>query len=106
MQSFVTEIYECADGADALAAYERHHPDWVLMDVEMALTNGMDAMRNIRAYDPHSKICIVTDYDDEDLREEAAQVGAAYLVKDDLHLLGALLTEPVENQIGEKGFEN
>jgi CheY-like chemotaxis protein len=29
-------ITECDDGAEAQAIYERHHPDWVLMDLSIA----------------------------------------------------------------------
>lgn len=93
--SFSAEVFECADGSQAFAAYQRHQPDWVLMDVEMELTDGITATRQIRRIDPQAQICIVTNYDDADLREEARNAGAcAYIVKDDLHLLRALLTEP------------
>ena len=95
VQSFSKEIFECADGAEALAAYQKYNPDWVLMDVEMENIDGITATQAIHDTDPQAQICIVTNYDDTDLREEAARAGAtAYLVKDDLHLLRSIITAP------------
>ena len=35
VSDMVNEIEECGDGAEALDAYHRCLPDWVLMDIEM-----------------------------------------------------------------------
>ena len=80
-----TQIEECADGAEALRAYEAHRPDWVLMDIRMKETDGIAATREIKAAHPEARICIVTDYDDPNLREAAKRAGAReYVVKDNL----------------------
>ena len=42
-------IFECEDGSEALAAYREHQPDWVLMDIEMPLIDGISATRQIIA---------------------------------------------------------
>lgn len=92
--SFAEKIFECADGSEALAAYERHRPDWVLMDIEMEKMDGLSATRDIHTSDPGARIAIVTSYDDTDLRAEADQSGAcAYILKDELYRLRALLGE-------------
>ena len=36
----VGEIFECSDGSEAFAAYREHQPDIVLMDLNMAETDG------------------------------------------------------------------
>lgn len=36
-------IWECSDGAGALAVYERHRPDFVLMDIRMPQMDGLTA---------------------------------------------------------------
>ena len=36
-------IWECADGSEALAAYEEHRPDIVLMDLRMTHVDGLTA---------------------------------------------------------------
>ncbi|HEX8247040.1 MAG TPA: response regulator transcription factor [Pyrinomonadaceae bacterium] len=82
----VAEIVgECADGADALAAYTRLQPDWVLMDIEMRGVDGITATRQIIKAYPQARIMIVTDYNDDVLRQAAREAGACqYVVKEDL----------------------
>jgi len=78
-------IYECADGADAFSDYISHRPDFVLMDIQMKLMDGITATRQIKAADPAARVIIVTDYDQADLREAAKEAGAiGYVVKDNL----------------------
>ena len=78
-------IHECSDGAQALAAYTEHRPDWVLMDIKMAEVDGIVATRQIKAAFPEANILIITDYDDARLRETARLAGARdYVVKENL----------------------
>jgi two-component system response regulator DegU len=86
------DVYECSDGSEALGAYSAHLPDFVLMDIQMGLLDGITATRRIKAADPAARIIIVTDYDQRDLREAARQAGAcAYVVKENLLELVRLL---------------
>ena len=87
------EVYECADGTEAVAVYIRFQPDWVLMDIEMPKMDGIAATRAIYAFNQAAKIIVVTNYDDPQLREEARAAGAtAFVVKDDLSRLRRLIT--------------
>jgi CheY-like chemotaxis protein len=52
-------IWEYADGSEALAAYEEHRPDIVLMDLRMPVVDGLMATRQIRSYDPSARIIVV-----------------------------------------------
>jgi CheY-like chemotaxis protein len=82
---FADEIRECSDGADALSAYNAKRPDLVLMDIRMGQLDGIEATKRIKTVDPSAKIIIVTDYDDEVLRQAAMRVGACgYALKDNL----------------------
>ena len=47
-------------GLEAIQAYNRHHPDLVLMDYWMPKLNGATACRNILAKDPSARIILVT----------------------------------------------
>ena len=82
----VAEIVgECTDGSEALAAYEKLRPDWILMDIDMKDLDGISATRQITAAHPEAKIMIVTDYNDDELRRAARAAGAVdYVVKEDL----------------------
>ena len=87
-------IYECADGVEALAAYVKYRPDWVLIDIEMPNMDGIAATQAIRAVNSQARIIVVTSYDDPALRAATEEAGAvAYVVKDDLSRLRAVITE-------------
>ena len=47
VSDMVSEIEECGDGAEALDAYHRCLPDWVLMDIEMDRIDGITATGEI-----------------------------------------------------------
>lgn len=88
-------IEECADGAQALAAYERHHfgaNHWVLMDIEMAGLDGFAATQQLCAAHPEARVLIVTKYDDDMMRRRAFSSGASgFINKENLLELRALL---------------
>lgn len=79
------EIEECGDGSEAVMRYATGKPDFVLMDVDLGEMDGITATRKIRADDPEAKIIIVTNYDENDLREAAQKAGACgYVLKENL----------------------
>jgi CheY-like chemotaxis protein len=86
------QVWECTDGAEALAAYVAHSPDVVLMDVQMPRLDGLAATRQIMQFDPSARIVMVTDFDDEELRIAARGAGASgYVLKQDLSGLDVIL---------------
>ena len=89
------EISECSDGAAACSLYDEVRPDWVLMDIEMGEVNGLLATRRITAAYPEARIVIVTNHNDQWIREAARQAGACgYVLKEDLLALRQMLKAP------------
>ena len=85
-------IYECSDGSEALEAYRAHQPDWVLMDIEMKILDGITATRLIKDAFPAARIVIVSEHDNVEWREEAGRAGASeYVLKENLFELRRIL---------------
>ena len=92
LEDTVDDFRECDDGAGAVSAYAEFHPDWVLMDQDMPKMDGLTAIREIIAAFPKANICMVTAFDDKEIRDEAIAAGATgFVVKDNLFELTAML---------------
>ncbi len=88
-------VYEAGDGAEALAICVAQRPDWVLMDWRMKPRDGLWATVQIKASLPETRIVMVSQYDDDELRAEAARAGACgYVLKEDLSALLAIIQDP------------
>jgi len=90
--SLATEFYEAGDGGEAIAICAGQRPDWVLMDFRMKSMDGLRATAEIKARFPETRVVIVSQYDDAELRAEAVRVGAcAYVLKENLQELTGIL---------------
>jgi CheY-like chemotaxis protein len=94
------DIRESTSCVEALEAFGWHRPDWVLMDIKMNGLDGLICTRVITAGWPQTRICIVTNYDDPELRAAATRAGAcAYVVKENLIPLRTILGGSAERAI-------
>ena len=76
-------VAEAGDGFEAIAAYERHHPDVMLLDLRMPRMEGVEVVRQIRERDPRARVIVLTTYDTDDEIQRALKAGAkAYVLKD------------------------
>lgn len=81
--SEIEVVGEAADGAAAVEAVRAHHPDVVLMDVQMPGVGGIEAAATIVAQ-TDSLVLAMTSFDSEDQLLRMLTAGAAsYLLKDD-----------------------
>lgn len=79
---FVTEIYEAADGREAIAIATAEHPEIVLMDIAMPVMNGFEAMSRILKDLPGTRVVILSMYEGEEFVWRALRLGAAgYVAK-------------------------
>lgn len=88
LADIVSEMHECSDGISAIESYKKYHPDIVLMDIKMKTISGLVATQQIIEHDSKARVIIVTNYDDNNLREAARQAGACeYFLKEEIFKL-------------------
>ena len=79
----ITVVAECADGAAAVVAAQRHAPDLVLMDVRMPHVDGPEATRRLRAAAGAPPVLALTTFDDDEVLWAALDAGAdGFVLKD------------------------
>ena len=82
MLSCAAEITcECSDGSEALDAYTRFRPDWVVMDIKMEHVDGFQATQEILSFDPNARIIMITQFNDPSLEKKALRAGAVECVR-------------------------
>lgn len=76
------EIYEAADGFQAIKMYQQLKPDLVMLDITMPNINGLDALRAIRTADAGANVVMCTAMGQEYMVMEAMRYGAKdFIVK-------------------------
>jgi two-component system, NarL family, response regulator len=87
------EMRDCANGAEAVAAFEEFRPDWTLMDIAMPSMDGLTATARICQSHPHARVLVVTQYPSPEYERAARDAGARGLLrKDELESLPAILS--------------
>ncbi len=75
-------VAEASNGNDAVEQFRVHHPDITLMDLQMPLMNGIDAILAIRKDFPTARIIVLTTYSGDAQAVRAFKAGASgYLLK-------------------------
>jgi DNA-binding NarL/FixJ family response regulator len=70
------------DGGEALALWEEHRPDVLLLDLAMSGLHGLDALARIRRRHPEARVLVLTSSDDGEDADAALDRGAAgYVTK-------------------------
>lgn len=75
-------VGEAENGEVAVSRYQELKPDIVTMDITMPEKDGIQALKEIRALDPNSKVIMVTAMGQEKFVLECVQNGAkSFIVK-------------------------
>jgi DNA-binding NarL/FixJ family response regulator len=81
-QSDMILVGEAADGREAIREFRRLKPDVTLMDLQMPVMDGIDAIIAIRSECPAARIIVMTTYEGDVLAQRAMKAGAqAYVLK-------------------------
>lgn len=73
-------VGEAGDGAEAVDVVRQLTPDVVLMDVQMPVTDGIEATRRLAEHGATAKVVILTTFERDDLIVEALRAGASGFV--------------------------
>ncbi len=74
-------VGEAANGKDAVSAFSTLNPDLTLLDIQMPLQNGIDALREIRKLDGTAEVVMLTANDDTVVAESCIHAGARTYIK-------------------------
>jgi DNA-binding NarL/FixJ family response regulator len=92
-QSDMSIVGQASNGREAVQQFRVHHPDITLMDIQMPVMSGLDALITIRDEASEARIIVLTTYAGDAQVLRAIKAGArGYLLKSSLHeeLLGTI----------------
>jgi two-component system chemotaxis response regulator CheY len=70
------DVIAAEDGEQAVNIYQSDRPDVALMDVVMPQKDGLEALAEIRQFDPMAKVIMLTALDQQSVAVKAVQLGA------------------------------
>ncbi len=95
MSGVLRVVGEGADGADAISLAKAHRPTLMLLDVSMPGLGGLEALPQVLAASPGTRVVMYTGFDEQGLVEIARQLGAAAFIEKSApvdHLIDRLLS--------------
>jgi len=73
-------IGEAENGEMGVQKYKKYNPDLVTMDITMPEKDGLQALKEIKAYDNNAKVVMVTALGQEAFIMDAIKSGAKYFI--------------------------
>lgn len=71
-----------SDGEEAIALVEKLQPNYLLLDLHMPKTNGLEVLKYVSSYFPGTRVIIISMFGDPGIHREAVKLGAkGYLLK-------------------------
>jgi DNA-binding NarL/FixJ family response regulator len=82
-QPDMTVVGSATTGEEAVSLFKQQKPDITLMDLQLPVMTGLEAIRAIRHLSPEARIIVLTMYHgDEDIHRALAAGASTYLLKD------------------------
>lgn len=76
-------LVEAANGKEALVKYAEESPDLVLLDVNMPVMGGLQALQELLKRDPEAMVVMLTSLANRSTVEECIKTGAAGYIRKD-----------------------
>jgi len=77
-----TVVCEAENGLEAVDKYKQFHPDLVTLDITMPVMEGLEALRQIRKYDPFAVVIMCSAMGQKPMVIDAIKMGAKdFIVK-------------------------
>lgn len=87
------------NGKEAIALYEKYHPQILLMDIRMDEMTGIEAAKIILEHDQEAKILFLTTFLDDEYIVQSLKLGAkGYILKQDFESLVPALKAVAKGQ--------
>ena len=88
-----------ASGEEAIALYDEHLPDVMLMDIRMEGMTGLEAGERILAEHPEARLLFLTTFNDDEYIVKALAMGAkGYIIKQDFESVAPALEAVMKGQ--------
>ena len=82
-QPDMTVVGSATTGEEAVSLFRQHKPDITLMDLQLPVMTGLEAIRAIKHLSPDARIIVLTMYHgDEDIHRALMAGASTYLLKD------------------------
>ena len=82
LKSRFKELYEAADGKQALELYKEYSPDMIIVDINLPYIDGLEVIEKIRKSDETTPVVIMSAYSDQEKLFKAVKLGLSdYLIK-------------------------
>ncbi len=102
LEDDICVVSQASNGEEAVESARTIRPDIILMDINMPVLNGLQAIKMIKTEDPDSKIIVLTIHQDREYLFKTLQLGCeGYVIKD---AESSVLIEAIRSVFGEQTY--
>lgn len=76
-------FFEAKDGQEGIDIYKQRKPDLVLLDVNMPVKEGMEALAEIMEFDENAVVVMASSVASRQAVERSVELGASYYIRKD-----------------------
>lgn len=74
-------VAECQDGREAIHCAQQHQPSIVLLDLNMPVMNGLEALPEILAVSPESRVIVMSGFKSSKVEHTVRELGAVRYIE-------------------------